>query len=641
MNKYVYEEQLKSAAYKDASEFAPSSHSHAAKDLSFSEKNTNYTNASNIQDAIEDIDGKLWDTIGQVDQVAEDYSNHSNNDNIHVSSAEKNNWNKPTFSMLMDNNANIYEAAKIGDCVEFYGREGVNVEIQNVTNPEGGPSVLISNTGVIGVKGDKENNFRSGYVSLSAANIGLGNVNNTSDKDKPISSATQNALDLLEDKQIQQKAEGSCPILDNTVVIINQIPISTDNSGNIYNSIGYKNGYRWSSSGKAETTGSGYGITGFIPYKAGDQLRLKNVSTAVEYPYVACFTENKTVLGVYTISATPDENGVISLNITNWQNVAFIRLSLGAFSDISIATVNQDLNLGGNVNIGWLMTASNERIAPKTLVSQVVTPDLSPLDEWIDGKFELIQGEIDRETDGLAEHLVNNDIHIVAGERTKWESAYNHISDTTLHINNSERTNWNKAYTHSQSAHAPLDAEKNQNAYSNIYIDNYMSTYAGAPADPDGTMILRAHSKTDTLLIRSQTPLIEFECVEDDDNIIDIYCYADPEGAAAEAEDNAKAYADSIKNSLLNGAGAAYDTLRELGDLIDDNHDAIDALETVAANKADKSQITSLQNELDTHEADSLKHIPSCSTSDEGKFLMVINGIPTWSTIPRAEEATF
>lgn len=44
--------------------------------------------------------------------------------------------------------------------------------------------------------------------------------------------------------------------------------------------------------------------------------------------------------------------------------------------------------------------------------------------------------------------------------------------------------------------------------------------------------------------------------------------------------------AQQVKNDLLNGAGAAYDTLKELGALIDENTDAIDALETVAANKA-------------------------------------------------------
>ena len=57
--------------------------------------------------------------------------------------------------------------------------------------------------------------------------------------------------------------------------------------------------------------------------------------------------------------------------------------------------------------------------------------------------------------------------------------------------------------------------------------------------------------------------------------------------------DNAKSYADEIKNELLNGAGAAYDTLKELGDLIDVNVDAIDVLETVAASKASASDLTS------------------------------------------------
>lgn len=71
----------------------------------------------------------------------------------------------------------------------------------------------------------------------------------------------------------------------------------------------------------------------------------------------------------------------------------------------------------------------------------------------------------------------------------------------------------------------------------------------------------------------------------------------------------AKAYADAaaaqVKNDLLNGAGEAYDTLSELGALIDDNTDAIEALNKVAAGKADKthshaiSDVTGLQSALD------------------------------------------
>ena len=63
-------------------------------------------------------------------------------------------------------------------------------------------------------------------------------------------------------------------------------------------------------------------------------------------------------------------------------------------------------------------------------------------------------------------------------------------------------------------------------------------------------------------------------------------------GAAANALTEAKSYADTVgtnvKNEILGGAGEAFDTLVELSELITDNTDAIDALETVAAGKADK-----------------------------------------------------
>lgn len=50
----------------------------------------------------------------------------------------------------------------------------------------------------------------------------------------------------------------------------------------------------------------------------------------------------------------------------------------------------------------------------------------------------------------------------------------------------------------------------------------------------------------------------------------------------------AKGTVAALKNELLNGAGEAFDTLKELGDLISGNVDAIEALKTVAAGKADK-----------------------------------------------------
>ena len=53
---------------------------------------------------------------------------------------------------------------------------------------------------ITGIKGSSESSYRTGNVSISPANIGLGNVNNTSDLSKPISTATQSALDGKVDK---------------------------------------------------------------------------------------------------------------------------------------------------------------------------------------------------------------------------------------------------------------------------------------------------------------------------------------------------------------------------------------------------------------------------------------------------------
>jgi len=53
----------------------------------------------------------------------------------------------------------------------------------------------------------------------------------------------------------------------------NLIPTSTDTNGNIYNSVGYKDGYRLNSSG-SEAEGTHMSVTGFIPYVHGQTLRL-------------------------------------------------------------------------------------------------------------------------------------------------------------------------------------------------------------------------------------------------------------------------------------------------------------------------------------------------------------------------------
>lgn len=58
-----------------------------------------------------------------------------------------------------------------------------------------------------------------------------------------------------------------------------------------------------------------------------------------------------------------------------------------------------------------------------------------------------------------------------------------HDADTTKHITSTERTNWNAAKTHADSAHAPSNAEKNQNAFSNIAVSGQTTVAADSATD--------------------------------------------------------------------------------------------------------------------------------------------------------------
>lgn len=77
----------------------------------------------------------------------------------------------------------------------------------------------------------------------------------------------------------EEPDNGDEPGNENPATYTNQIPISTDASGNVYNGVGYKVGARSNSNGEiVDLTGGSNPpfATGFIPCKQGDIIRLKN-----------------------------------------------------------------------------------------------------------------------------------------------------------------------------------------------------------------------------------------------------------------------------------------------------------------------------------------------------------------------------
>ena len=178
-----------------------------------------------------------------------------------------------------------------------------------------------------------------------------------------------------------------------------------------------------------------------------------------------------------------------------------------------------------------------------------------------------------------------------------------HTGNADIHVTANNKTNWNAAHTHSQSAHARTDATNvvDSTTNGNILINGtetnvYSHPNSGVTAGTykSVTVNTQGHITAGS----NPTTLAGY-------GITDAETKTDASAKLTEAKTYADNAAAKVKNDLLNGAGTAYDTLKELGDLIDDNVDAIEALQSVAAGKADKththaiSDITNLQSTLD------------------------------------------
>lgn len=139
---------------------------------------------------------------------------------------------------------------------------------------------------------------------------------------------------------------------------VNQIPISTDSDGEIYNSTGYKKGYSLKSDGSEEVAGDSYYVTGFIPVKQGDIIRIidpsrENFDTTL---YIALYKSDKAsssgigklikdinsqeYYGALTINGNTIEWDTSEIGYFYWEDFAYMRVC--THSDESIVTVNEE-----------------------------------------------------------------------------------------------------------------------------------------------------------------------------------------------------------------------------------------------------------------------------------------------------------
>lgn len=129
--------------------------------------------------------------------------------------------------------------------------------------------------------------------------------------------------------------------------IINQLPISTDANGNIYNGKGYKENTRWSGSSQAEQDYTGRYLTGYVPIPTtGGKCYLKDITTTSDFTLWYFWDKGNFVQKVTSTADLPnvtyDESGnVASFDLTT--DKQYIRIECTGIGDDSIITIDEPI----------------------------------------------------------------------------------------------------------------------------------------------------------------------------------------------------------------------------------------------------------------------------------------------------------
>lgn len=99
--------------------------------------------------------------------------------------------------------------------------------------------------------------------------------------------------------------------------------------------------------------------------------------------------------------------------------------------------------------------------------------------------------------------------------------------------------------------------------------------------------------------------------------------------SSSKIESEITAAKQAVKNDLLGGAGAAYDTLKELADLITSNKDAIDALKEVAAGHVKYDAAQTLTDVQKKQARDNIGAGSAADVSSQGAQLAVVGQMAT------------
>ena len=239
-----------------------------------------------------------------------------------------------TFAFIKDDESTIYGGAFEYDDKIYYAVES---NLTNCTNSNNEKTVVEGGSYSATIAANSGYELTSvavimGGTDVSASAVSGGSISITAVTGNVVITAV---AEVAEEQQI-----------------INQIPLSTDTDGTIYNGVGYKTNTRIRGTGETAEF-SGYSATGFIPAKTGDKLYLYGMyaQDSSGNSRIALYDSSKAVVNcqIYPYKSdgksdwTNEGNDIWSYTIAD-ANVAFARVSTKKAMDGSeIITVNQPI----------------------------------------------------------------------------------------------------------------------------------------------------------------------------------------------------------------------------------------------------------------------------------------------------------
>lgn len=153
---------------------------------------------------------------------------------------------------------------------------------------------------------------------------------------------------------------------------VNQLPLSIDTDGSVYNDVGYRTGCRLNSSGVVKEITEDYYdaavcVTGFIPCKTGDVIYLQGMeidpadaqagsynihlydSSFASLAYMSWANASE-----YATVGTDSSGHIVSITMDKYaalDNLAYIRLSARNITSGSVITINEEAGSGGTVTV--------------------------------------------------------------------------------------------------------------------------------------------------------------------------------------------------------------------------------------------------------------------------------------------------